>query len=246
MFCFDTRSAVSDSKLHPFSPCRQVSYARPSSETIKDANLYISGLPKTMTQKDVEDMFMRFGRIINSRVLVDQATGEMAHGNSGGGVWKGLCDCSFELFKNACKNDHTLSFSKSFLVMLCYLNCTKNIFSLTLMTWLSRQMWVFDYSSVRSISRSGLHPFRQAHGGRGCHQAPEWHKAPWRHWANHSQVCGQSQPGQELPITLSALPQPITSLRWASAPPGPEVQVSFRSSVSEGVLVSASWKNIYI
>lgn len=28
-----------------------------------------------MTQKDVEDMFSQFGRIINSRVLVDQATG---------------------------------------------------------------------------------------------------------------------------------------------------------------------------
>lgn len=54
----------------------QVSYARPSSDTIKDANLYISGLPKTMTQKDVEDMFARYGRIINSRVLVDQGTGE--------------------------------------------------------------------------------------------------------------------------------------------------------------------------
>ncbi|TWW54766.1 ELAV-like protein 1 Hu-antigen R [Takifugu flavidus] len=53
----------------------KVSYARPSSDTIKDANLYISGLPKSMTQKDVEDMFSRFGRIINSRVLVDQATG---------------------------------------------------------------------------------------------------------------------------------------------------------------------------
>uniref|UniRef100_A0A8C5SEF2 ELAV like RNA binding protein 1 n=2 Tax=Elapidae TaxID=8602 RepID=A0A8C5SEF2_LATLA len=52
-----------------------VSYARPSSEVIKDANLYISGLPRTMTQKDVEDMFSRFGRIINSRVLVDQTTG---------------------------------------------------------------------------------------------------------------------------------------------------------------------------
>ncbi|XP_064197070.1 ELAV-like protein 1 [Anguilla rostrata] len=53
----------------------KVSYARPSSDTIKDANLYISGLPRTMTQKDVEDMFARYGRIINSRVLVDQATG---------------------------------------------------------------------------------------------------------------------------------------------------------------------------
>ncbi|KAM4625178.1 ELAV-like protein 1a isoform 2-T2 [Polymixia lowei] len=52
----------------------KVSYARPSSDTIKDANLYISGLPKTMTQKDVEDMFARYGRIINSRVLVDQAS----------------------------------------------------------------------------------------------------------------------------------------------------------------------------
>uniref|UniRef100_A0A287AFC3 ELAV-like protein n=1 Tax=Sus scrofa TaxID=9823 RepID=A0A287AFC3_PIG len=53
----------------------KVSYARPSSEVIKDANLYISGLPRTMTQKDVEDMFSPFGRIINSRVLVDQTTG---------------------------------------------------------------------------------------------------------------------------------------------------------------------------
>ncbi|KAM9707986.1 ELAV-like protein 1a isoform 8-T8 [Menidia menidia] len=53
----------------------KVSYARPSSDTIKDANLYISGLPKSMSQKDVEDMFSRFGHIINSRVLVDQSTG---------------------------------------------------------------------------------------------------------------------------------------------------------------------------
>lgn len=53
----------------------KVSFARPSSDTIKDANLYISGLPKSMTQKDVEDLFSQYGRIINSRVLVDQASG---------------------------------------------------------------------------------------------------------------------------------------------------------------------------
>ncbi|KAM3870829.1 LOW QUALITY PROTEIN: ELAV-like protein 1 [Diretmus argenteus] len=58
----------------------KVSYARPSSDTIKDANLYISGLPKTMTQKDVEDMFARYGHIINSRVLVDQASGTTGEG----------------------------------------------------------------------------------------------------------------------------------------------------------------------
>ncbi|KAI4787330.1 ELAV-like protein 1 isoform X1 [Gymnodraco acuticeps] len=53
----------------------KVSFARPSSDTIKDANLYISGLPRTLSQPDLEDMFSRFGHIINSRVLVDQASG---------------------------------------------------------------------------------------------------------------------------------------------------------------------------
>ncbi|KAK7889877.1 hypothetical protein WMY93_025437 [Mugilogobius chulae] len=53
----------------------KVSYARPSSDQIKDANLYISGLPRTMGQQDLEDLFSRFGRIITSRVLVDQASG---------------------------------------------------------------------------------------------------------------------------------------------------------------------------
>ncbi|MEQ2166851.1 ELAV-like protein 1-B, partial [Goodea atripinnis] len=55
----------------------KVSFARPSSDTIKDANLYISGLPRTLSQQDLEDMFSSFGRIINSRVLVDQASGEV-------------------------------------------------------------------------------------------------------------------------------------------------------------------------
>lgn len=53
----------------------KVSFARPSSDSIKDANLYISGLPKTLSQQELEDMFARYGRIINSRVLVDQTTG---------------------------------------------------------------------------------------------------------------------------------------------------------------------------
>lgn len=35
-----------------------------------------------MTQKDVEDMFSRFGHIINSRVLVDQATGTSGKSSS--------------------------------------------------------------------------------------------------------------------------------------------------------------------
>ncbi|XP_034450308.1 ELAV-like protein 3 isoform X9 [Hippoglossus hippoglossus] len=53
----------------------KVSYARPSSASIRDANLYVSGLPKTMSQKDMEQLFSQYGRIITSRILVDQVTG---------------------------------------------------------------------------------------------------------------------------------------------------------------------------
>lgn len=35
------------------------------------ANLYISGLPKTLTQADLEGMFSPYGRIITSRVLAN-------------------------------------------------------------------------------------------------------------------------------------------------------------------------------
>ncbi|CAH1980551.1 unnamed protein product [Acanthoscelides obtectus] len=53
----------------------KVSYARPSSEAIKGANLYVSGLPKNMTQQDLEALFSPFGRIITSRILCDNITG---------------------------------------------------------------------------------------------------------------------------------------------------------------------------
>lgn len=56
----------------------QVSYARPSSEAIKGANLYVSGLPKNMTQQDLEALFSPYGRIITSRILCDNITGEYA------------------------------------------------------------------------------------------------------------------------------------------------------------------------
>ncbi|XP_026722868.1 ELAV-like protein 3, partial [Athene cunicularia] len=51
------------------------SYARPSSASIRDANLYVSGLPKAMGQKEMEQLFSQYGRIITSRILVDQVTG---------------------------------------------------------------------------------------------------------------------------------------------------------------------------
>lgn len=85
----------------------QVSYARPSSASIRDANLYVSGLPKTMSQKEMEQLFSQYGRIITSRILVDQVTGQAWQGcwvehqgafrmekwgltGREGGVWKGV------------------------------------------------------------------------------------------------------------------------------------------------------------
>lgn len=47
----------------------KVSFARPSSDAIKGANLYISGLPKTMTQVELESIFAGYGTIITSRIL---------------------------------------------------------------------------------------------------------------------------------------------------------------------------------
>ncbi|XP_050530101.1 ELAV-like protein 3 isoform X7 [Daktulosphaira vitifoliae] len=66
----------------------KVSFARPSSEAIKGANLYVSGLPKHMTQQDLENLFSPYGRIITSRILCDNMTDMFAVrqfvGNAGG------------------------------------------------------------------------------------------------------------------------------------------------------------------
>lgn len=53
----------------------KVSYARPSSESIKGANLYVSGLPKNLSQPDLETLFAPYGKIITSRILCDNISG---------------------------------------------------------------------------------------------------------------------------------------------------------------------------
>ena len=55
----------------------EVSLARPSCELIKGANLYVSGLPKSMTQRELESMFVPCGNIITSRILCDSQTGRV-------------------------------------------------------------------------------------------------------------------------------------------------------------------------
>ncbi|KAF6769719.1 hypothetical protein AHF37_11784 [Paragonimus kellicotti] len=53
----------------------KVSLARPSSEAIKGANLYICGLPRKMTQTELEKLFSTCGHIITARILYDTKTG---------------------------------------------------------------------------------------------------------------------------------------------------------------------------
>jgi len=59
----------------------KVSFARPSSEAIKGANLYVSGLPKHMTQPDLERLFASCGNIITSRILCDNISGGSKDGS---------------------------------------------------------------------------------------------------------------------------------------------------------------------
>lgn len=58
----------------------KVSFARPSSEAIKGANLYVSGLPKSLTQPELEAIFTPFGAIITSRILQNAGNDSMTKG----------------------------------------------------------------------------------------------------------------------------------------------------------------------
>merc|ERR1712126_732673 len=74
----------------------KVSYARPSSEAIKGANLYVSGLPKHMAQPDLERLFSSCGNIITSRILCDNITGVSKGDGSVPGLSKGFGFIGFD------------------------------------------------------------------------------------------------------------------------------------------------------
>lgn len=50
----------------------KVSVARPSSNEIKNANLYVSGLPISCNEQELRVLFSRFGPIITSKVLYEE------------------------------------------------------------------------------------------------------------------------------------------------------------------------------
>ncbi|OTF71204.1 ELAV-like protein, partial [Euroglyphus maynei] len=47
----------------------KVSYARPSSDDIKNANIYVTNLPSTYTENDVRELFAECGDIIQCRLI---------------------------------------------------------------------------------------------------------------------------------------------------------------------------------
>ncbi|XP_064615967.1 ELAV-like protein 2 [Liolophura sinensis] len=53
----------------------KVALARPGGETTKGANLYVRNLPRTFTEDDMNTYFSPYGKIVQSRVLVDTASG---------------------------------------------------------------------------------------------------------------------------------------------------------------------------
>ncbi|XP_046964126.1 sex-lethal homolog isoform X5 [Vanessa cardui] len=53
----------------------KVSYARPSGEDIKDTNLYVTNLPRAITEEQLETIFGKYGRIVQKHILRDKSNG---------------------------------------------------------------------------------------------------------------------------------------------------------------------------
>jgi ELAV like protein 2/3/4 len=63
----------------------KVSYARPSSGTIKGANLFVCNMPKTWSSDDMTRMFSSCGLVITSRVLYHKLKSGVRDSGSGSG-----------------------------------------------------------------------------------------------------------------------------------------------------------------
>lgn len=54
----------------------KVSYARPSGEEIKDTNLYVTNLPRTINEDQLDVIFGKYGLIVQKNILRDKLTGK--------------------------------------------------------------------------------------------------------------------------------------------------------------------------
>lgn len=53
----------------------KVSYARPQGDDIKETNLYITNLPRTITEDMLDIIFGKYGTIVQKNILRDKMTG---------------------------------------------------------------------------------------------------------------------------------------------------------------------------
>ncbi|XP_029678888.1 sex-lethal homolog isoform X4 [Formica exsecta] len=53
----------------------KVSFARPSGEEIKETNLYVTNLPRNITESQIDEIFSKFGNIVQKNILKDKLTG---------------------------------------------------------------------------------------------------------------------------------------------------------------------------
>lgn len=54
----------------------KVSYARPQGDELKDTNLYITNLPRTITEDQLDTIFGKYGNIVQKNILRDKLTGQ--------------------------------------------------------------------------------------------------------------------------------------------------------------------------
>ncbi|XP_035773005.1 protein sex-lethal-like isoform X2 [Anopheles albimanus] len=54
----------------------KVSYARPQSDDIKETNLYITNLPRTINEDQLDIIFGKYGTIVQKNILRDKLTGQ--------------------------------------------------------------------------------------------------------------------------------------------------------------------------
>ncbi|XP_015522581.1 sex-lethal homolog isoform X1 [Neodiprion pinetum] len=53
----------------------KVSLARPSGEEIKETNLYVTNLPRNITESQIDNIFSKYGQIVQKNILKDKLTG---------------------------------------------------------------------------------------------------------------------------------------------------------------------------
>lgn len=69
------RAIASLNGIEYYNKRLKVSYARPPGQDIKDSNLYITNLPRSYTEQDIEKLFGEFGDIVQKNILKDKITG---------------------------------------------------------------------------------------------------------------------------------------------------------------------------